>query len=90
MKITKYTNSLEDKWNQFISDSYNGSFLFNRKYMDYHKDRFMDHSLIVEDDKKWLAVLPGNLNLNEWSSHSGLSYGGLISGFLSQRKVIKI
>ena len=58
--------------------------------MDYHKNRFEDHSLIIEDSDKWLAVLPGDIKGNEWTSHSGLSYGGLISGFLSQRKVLKI
>ena len=90
MEIIKYKSSLKNKWNNFISKSYNGSFLFNRNYMDYHNDIFEDHSIIIEDNHKWLAVLPGNINGSEWTSHSGLSYGGLISGFISQRKTLKI
>ena len=90
MIITRYNSEQHKEWNDFIMKSFNGSFLFNRKYMDYHKDRFEDHSIIIKDKDEWLSVFPGNVYENEWSSHSGLSYGGLVSGLLSQRKILNI
>ena len=65
-------------WNAFIGQAKNATFLFHRDFMEYHSDRFQDYSLIVLDDKKWVAVLPANAVGNEVFSHQGLTYGGLI------------
>ena len=46
--------------------------------MEYHQDCFDDYSLIVEDEKGWVAVLPANRVGNELFSHQGLTYGGLV------------
>lgn len=47
--------------------------------MDYHADRFTDHSLVAVDDKgKWLAALPANISGSTLYSHQGLTYGGWI------------
>lgn len=51
--------------------------------MDYHSDRFLDHSLFCYDDKsRLLAVLPATELFCEGkkllSSHAGLTYGGFI------------
>lgn len=52
---------------------------FYRDYMDYHADRFTDHSLMIYDKNKVTALLPANENDQTISSHQGLSYGGVIS-----------
>jgi hypothetical protein len=65
-------------WNAFISQAKNATFLFHRDFMDYHKDRFEDYSLIVLDGEKWIAVLPANVVGNELFSHQGLTYGSLV------------
>lgn len=70
-------NDFED-WNAFIGKAKNATFLFHRDFMEYHKDKFDDYSLIVLDEKKWVAVLPANVVENEVFSHQGLTYGGLI------------
>lgn len=67
-----------DAWNTFVSKAKNATFLFHRDYMDYHKDRFEDFSLIVEEDKKWVALLPANREGDVLFSHQGLTYGGLV------------
>lgn len=77
-KVIKYTRSLYDEWNDFIKNSKNGTFLFYRDFMDYHNDRFEDHSLLVLKNEKLVAVLPANKIGAEIYSHQGLSYGGLI------------
>lgn len=47
--------------------------------MDYHKDRFRDHSLMFYNDKNELiAILPLSENGKILTSHGGLTYGGFI------------
>jgi hypothetical protein len=51
--------------------------------MEYHRDRFCDHSLLLYGDKGTLcAVLPAHeTEMGLWS-HGGLTYGGLVTDFL--------
>ena len=78
--ITPYTPALADEWNRFVAASKNGTFLFDRRYMDYHADRFSDHSLLVLRRNRLYGLLPGNAVGNTFYSHQGLTYGGLILG----------
>jgi hypothetical protein len=81
MSVTRYDPADQPRWDSFIAVSKNGTFLLNRGYMDYHRDRFSDHSLLVYDAKgSLLAVLPGNQEGETLFSHGGLTYGGLICG----------
>ena len=45
-EIIRYTPDKANEWNKFIAKSKNGTFLFDRNYMDYHSDRFHDYSLL--------------------------------------------
>lgn len=77
--IRRYTPSDAPIWDAFVRESRNGTFLFERAYMDYHKDRFVDHSLICTDDKdRIVALLPANEKDSALFSHLGLTYGGFI------------
>ena len=77
-EIRRYTPEHVDEWNQFVAESKNGVFLFDRRYMDYHSDRFCDHSLMFYLDGRLLAVLPAHLSGDTLCSHNGLTYGGLV------------
>ena len=78
-EIIRYTAEKAAEWNQFVAQSKNGAFLFDRRYMDYHCDRFEDYSLMVYDGEGRLyAVLPANRVGDVLYSHQGLSYGGLV------------
>ena len=79
MLIRKYSEEYSNEWDSFCNSSKNGIFMFNRHFMDYHKDRFIDHSLLFYADDKLLAVLPACISDNELISHGGLTYGGFIS-----------
>ena len=46
-EVKQYTQKQIQEWNEFIGDSRQGTFLFNRYYMDYHADRFQDASLMI-------------------------------------------
>lgn len=76
-KVKKYKAENKSVWDSFISKSKNATFLFHRDFMEYHKDRFDDYSLMVFKDEKLVAMLPANKVGHELHSHQGLSYGGL-------------
>lgn len=80
LKIRRY-NGLkdEDRWNRFVQQAKNATFLFQRSYMNYHQERFKDHSLMLEDGNKLLAVFPANEVDKTIFSHQGLTYGGLLT-----------
>ena len=76
--IIRYTPEKADIWNQFVAEAKNGTFLFDRNYMDYHSDRFNDHSLMFYEKNRLLAVLPGHISGDGYFTHKGLTYGGLL------------
>lgn len=79
MNLRRYTPADCASWDKFVDESKNGTALLHRSYMDYHADRFPDHSYIFEDKRgEILALLPATLRDDALSSHAGLTYGGLI------------
>lgn len=80
-QIQRYKPEDAGEWNEFLSESRNGTFLLDRGYMDYHADRFHDHSLLLRGENGRLAaVLPANQQQDGLHSHAGLTYGGLVIG----------
>lgn len=79
VEIVQYTPEKKKIWDDFVSKSKNGTFLFYRDYMDYHSDRFRDHSFLFFKEGKLVGLLPANIKDNELHSHAGLTYGGIIS-----------
>ncbi|MCL1611666.1 GNAT family N-acetyltransferase [Marseilla massiliensis] len=78
--IRHYEPQSASEWNAFVAESKNGTFLFDRRYMDYHSDRFADSSLMVYRDGRLFALLPANREGDVLCSHRGLTYGGLVTG----------
>jgi hypothetical protein len=89
-RITSYQPHDANLWNAFTGNSRNGSFLFDRGFMDYHSDRFSDYSLIVKDNEKVVAILPANKLDDLVISHQGLTYGGLVYNNLNLEEIIVI
>lgn len=80
MEVRNYSDDDQQVWDDFVQQSKNGTFLFRRGYMDYHRDRFKDHSLIVHDGgAEPLALLPAHRAADTLHSHGGLTYGGFIT-----------
>ena len=79
LEIIKYTNAYKEQWDEFVIKSKNGTFLFQRDYMDYHSDRFTDASYLLFRNGKIEGILPGNIQDNKYYSHQGLTYGGWIT-----------
>lgn len=79
ISLKRYASSDKAEWDDFVRQSKNGTFLFLRDYMDYHSDRFHDHSLIYNNAKGHIiAMMPANETDGTLWSHQGLTYGGLI------------
>lgn len=77
-EIVRYTSERQDEWNRFVAESKNGTFLFDRRYMDYHSDRFEDCSLMFYRDGRLYGLMPANRNGDVFQTHAGLTYGGLV------------
>ena len=77
-EIKRYTSDSQRAWNEYVAKARNATFLFMREYMDYHSDRFCDHSLMFFKDGKLYALLPAHVSGDVLCSHLGLTYGGLI------------
>lgn len=90
MIAEKYTSSKKEDWDNFISVSNNGTLLHKRDFMEYHSDRFEDHSLMIYDKNKLIALYPANIVENVIYSHQGLTYGAFILQFsISLSDVLK-
>ncbi len=76
----KYRSTDHDIWNEFVLKSKNGTFLFDRRYMEYHADRFVDYSIMFFDEHdRLVGLMPATLYGETVTSHGGLTYGGVIS-----------
>lgn len=88
--IQKYDSSFKNLWDEFVAKAQNSTFLFYRDFMEYHQDRFTDHSLLVLENQKIIALLPANISQNKVFSHQGLTYGGLLYKDLKLAKVLTL
>lgn len=77
--VSVYSDDDKTEWDAFVSKSRQGTFLFQRPYMDYHRDRFKDCSLMLRQEDKLRAMLPANISGSTLYSHQGLTYGGLLT-----------
>lgn len=79
MRIERYEPSWRDAWDGFVTRSRTGTFLHRRDYLEYHADRFTDHSLVLRSATgELIALLPANERAGMLESHGGLTYGGLL------------
>lgn len=78
VRLESYKSEDSDEWNSFVEQSKNGTFLFDRNYMDYHSHLFEDSSYLVYEDNELVAVIPGNIDGSTYYTHQGLTYGGVV------------
>ena len=77
--VERYTPARKAEWDRFVIAGKNATFLFQRDYMDYHQDRFTDHSLMIFAGGELVGLAPANLATDgSLFSHQGLTYGGLV------------
>jgi hypothetical protein len=81
LKVVPYKASDAAQWDDFCSNNTNATFLHTRRYLSYHQDRFIDHSLLIYSNNKLVGLFPIAISRTDGSvpmSHPGISYGGII------------
>lgn len=86
ISVQPYQSTDLEKWNAFIRQADNSTFLFERNFMEYHCDRFTDCSVLLYEENNLIGVFPANRKEDSVYSHQGLTYGGLV---LLERKNVK-
>lgn len=82
VEIMEYKENYKEKWNRFIKDSINGTFLQSRHFLDYHPtERFVDNSLLFMNGSNIIAIIPATVQEEEKKilySHKGSTFGGIV------------
>ena len=78
LKIKKYNSKLKPNWNTFVENSNKNFFFFKRDYLEY-KNNINDFSLLYFSDNELVAILPASYINHQIISHSGSTYGGIIT-----------
>lgn len=79
IEVKRYEAAHKKQWDDFIKQSKNGVFLFLRDYMEYHSDRFQDHSLLFFSKDELVGLMPANIHGHTVYSHDGLTFGGMVT-----------
>jgi CelD/BcsL family acetyltransferase involved in cellulose biosynthesis len=82
LTVRAYGEADAAAWEGLVARSCNGTFLHTRLFISYHRDRFADRSLVIEDRRgKVVGVLPAAQDRADpelVASHPGLTYGGVV------------
>jgi hypothetical protein len=78
MRLERYEPRLRSQWDAFVARAKNGVFLFDRGYVEYHADRFDDHSLLCFEEDVLVGVMPASERDGVFTSHGGLTFGGFV------------
>ena len=90
ISVRRFSDDDITLWNEFNAHAKNGLFLFDRGYMGYHQDRFVDESLLFFDDDELVALLPASRHESELRSHGGLTFGGfVVDSNMKQHRMIE-
>ena len=82
MRARAFAAADAERWDAFCADAINATFLHTRRFLSYHGERFVDRSLVLEDESgRWLGVLPAAVDPGDEGvvvSHPGITYGGVL------------
>lgn len=84
LKIMGYCESFREKWDDFVMNhSVNGTFLQTRRFLEYHRNRFEDASLVIyKGNDTVVAVIPAcaicDEGKKEFCAHCGSTFGGIV------------
>jgi len=81
INLAWFEESDEILWDNFVRSSHKGTFQHSRKFLNYHKLRFVDRSIVIRNQKEIIGVFPAAEHPEKPSmivSHIGATYGGII------------
>ena len=79
--VRPYCTIDADVWDEFCTGALQATLLHTRRFLSYHGDRFVDCSLIIEDEGKCVGLFPAALSPSDTGcviSHPGITYGGIL------------
>lgn len=80
IEVIKYTEEWNEKWDDFVHSSNNGTMFHLQKFLEYHvPGKFQFNHLLFIKKKKIFAVLPGSLIDGVFESPIGASYGSIVT-----------
>lgn len=80
------------RWDEFCALADQATLLHTRRFLSYHGERFRDRSVVIEEDGRWVGVLPAAEHPADAKlvvSHPGVTYGGVLhaGGLRGERMV---
>lgn len=92
LSVRPYETADENIWDDFCTLALQSTLLHTRRFLSYHGDRFVDCSLIIEDEGKCVGLFPAAHSLVDPTcviSHPGITYGGILhSGDLRGERMV--
>lgn len=90
--IRPYSAHDAPMWDEFCNGALQSTLLHTRRFLSYHGERFLDCSLVIEEDGKCLGLYPAAVSPRNGTlvvSHPGITYGGVIhqGGLRGERMV---
>lgn len=79
VEVIPYEPRWAEAWDALVARSRNGCFKLTRNFLAYHGERFADRSLMFWFEGRLGAVLGLHEQDQEWVSHRGLPFGGLVA-----------
>lgn len=74
-----FDQQLRATWDDIVSKARNGLFQFQRNYLEYHKLRFTDASVLFRKGANPIGCLPMSRHEDTLISHGGLTFGGILT-----------
>ena len=91
--VRPYLSEDAENWDDLCRHALQGTLLHTRRFLSYHVSRFVDCSLVLEDNGRLMGVFPAALSPAEEGvvvSHPGATYGGVIhTGGLRGERMIE-
>ena len=79
--ICEYEPKHASDWDNFVNRSIQGAFLHTRKFLSYHREKFVDKSSSTTENSRIMGLFPAAIDPTNDSSiisHPGITYGGII------------
>jgi hypothetical protein len=78
IEVAPYSDGWKTAWDACVRRARNGHFMFERAFVEYHRDRFAEASMLGTWRGEVVAVLPAHRENDSLVSHRGLPFAGWI------------
>lgn len=79
--IRPYQEADQENWDALCAQAEQSTLLHTRRFLSYHGDRFVERSLIIEEEGVMVGLFPAaehSADRTHVVSHPGITYGGVL------------